>query len=448
MNKLWKSLSLGAGLLAYASFASFAEARLFDMDEFYLDNGLRVIVIPNNKAPVVQQMVWYKAGSADEQPGKGGSAHLLEHLMFRGTDTVKDNSFNKIIEDNGGEFNAFTSHDFTAYYEFVDISRLELVMFLEADRMRNLKITPDAFEKERDIVYQERKQVVENRPTAYFGESFSRDLWQEHPYARPVTGTEEEIQSLTIDDAQAFYDNFYQPENAVLVLSGDISYSTARNLAEKYYGSIENRKIGEKADFPKMDKFFETTTEMKLPHINTMRYVRSFIVPSFEQNKNKAFAFAVLAKYLGGGETSKLYEKLVLDSEDALTVSVSYDMFSRSYGLFTISALPAAGASSEEFCQEVDEALSDALTELTPEELQKTKKRMLAGLIYLKDDPRDAANIVGGLAAAGMSVEDIENYDRGIMNVTMQDIRAAADALLHSPNVRGVLAPEKGKNHG
>ena len=185
-----------AALVFSCAAAAPAKAELFDLTEFYLDNGLRVIVVPNTKAPIVKQMVWYKAGSVDEPAGKGGVAHLLEHLMFRGTDKVKDSDFNTIITDNGGEMNAFTSRDFTAYHEFVDVSRLELAMFLEADRMRNLKITPESFEKERDIVYQERKQVVENNPTAYFGEAMRRNLWQEHPYSRPVTGMPEEILNL------------------------------------------------------------------------------------------------------------------------------------------------------------------------------------------------------------------------------------------------------------
>lgn len=445
MNRFFKRLGFGAVLLWGAVGVPPAEAKLFDMEEFYLDNGLQVVVIPNYKAPIVQQMVWYKTGSVEERPGKGGTAHLLEHLMFRGTDKVKDDSFNKIIEENGGVFNAFTSRDYTAYHEFVDVSRLELVMFLEADRMRNLKITPEYFEKERDIVFQERKQVVENQPTSYFSESLTRDLWQEHPYARPVTGTIQEIEGLKLADVEGFYKDYYMPNNALLVLSGDVNYATAQELARKYYGDIEKRPVGPKADFPMLDKKSATKVEMKLPQIATKRFVQSFVVPSYVQDRRRAFALDVLAKYLGGGETSKLYKKLVLDEEAAVGVSASYDMTARSYGTFTIAALPKENLSNEEFSGKLTEAVDEAVRELNAEELQKAKKRMLAGLTYLKDDPRDAANIVGLLAVSGMSVEDIENYDVNINNVSLSEIRVAAQELMNAINVQGILVAGKGR---
>ena len=222
-------------LLTMLAFGNSAQAKLFNGEEFYLDNGLRVIVIPNHRAPIVKHMVWYKAGSIDEPLGKGGEAHLLEHLMFRGTRKIKGNRFNEIMEANGAESNAFTSTDMTAYHQGLDISRLELAMFLEADRMQNLEISDKDFALERDIVFQERKQRIDNNPAAYFGEALRRSLWLDHPYARPVTGMPEEILALTKEDVEAFYNKFYAPNNAVLVLSGDIDVKTAKLLAEKYY---------------------------------------------------------------------------------------------------------------------------------------------------------------------------------------------------------------------
>ena len=212
MIKFFKTI-VTAVTLSFVLPLSSAQAKLFDIEEFRLDNGLQVIVIPNHKAPIVKQMVWYKVGSVDEPAGKGGLAHLLEHLMFRGTEDVEDGAFNQIVSDNGGVMNAFTSRDVTAYHEFVDITRLELMMFLEADRMKNLNITPEAFEKERKIVFQERMQMVENNPTAAFGEMMRRTLWQEHPYARPVSGFPNEIMSLTLEDAQNFYKTHYMKDN-------------------------------------------------------------------------------------------------------------------------------------------------------------------------------------------------------------------------------------------
>ena len=210
-----------------------AGAKIFDMEEFRLDNGLQVIVIPNRKAPIVRQMIWYKVGSVDEALGKGGTAHLLEHLMFRGTKKVKNSDFNAIIARNGGESNAFTAQDFTAYYETTDVSRLELAMALEADRMENLDFGKKAFDKERDVVFQERMQVVENNPSSYFGESLRRVLWQQHPYSRPISGSPEEIKSVSRADVMDFYRRYYAPNNAILLLSGDIEPKTAKLLAEK-----------------------------------------------------------------------------------------------------------------------------------------------------------------------------------------------------------------------
>lgn len=215
--------------------------------------------------------------------------------------------------------------------------------------------------------------MVENQPTSYFSESLTRDLWQEHPYARPVTGTIQEIEGLKLADVEGFYKDYYMPNNALLVLSGDVNYATAQELARKYYGDIEKRPVGPKADFPMLDKKSATKVEMKLPQIATKRFVQSFVVPSYVQDRRRAFALDVLAKYLGGGETSKLYKKLVLDEEAAVGVSASYDMTARSYGTFTIAALPKENLSNEEFSGKLTEAVDEAVRELNAEELQKAK---------------------------------------------------------------------------
>ena len=443
MIKFFKTI-VTAVTLSFVLPLSSAQAKLFDIEEFTLDNGLQVIVIPNHKAPIVKQMVWYKVGSVDEPAGKGGLAHLLEHLMFRGTEDVEDGAFNQIVSDNGGMMNAFTSRDVTAYHEFVDITRLELMMFLEADRMKNLNITPEAFEKERKIVFQERMQMVENNPTAAFGEMMRRTLWQEHPYARPVSGFPNEIISLTLEDAQNFYKTHYVPNNAVLVLSGDIDAVTAQTLAEKYFGKIEKTDYENNTEFQNIKN--ETSSKMlsKAPQIETSRFVKSFVVPSLGQDKSLAYAFVLLSAYLGEGDTSQLYRRLVEDEEVAVAVSTAYDFSARSYGTFSISALPAQGVSVETFEEKLNEALEDSIRRLNWEELHKVKNKVLAGLIYLKDNPSDAAEIVGSLASVGISVEDIENYDQNIEAVKLQDINNAVKLLRKAVNVQGFLLPQKG----
>lgn len=440
-NKL-KILIFGCWLSVLAGISPL-KAGLFDISAFKLSNGMEVLVIPNHKAPIIKHMVWYKAGSVDEPRGKGGTAHLLEHLMFRGTATVKDGEFNDLISRNGGDSNAFTSLDYTAYHQALDISRLELAMYLEADRMQNLKITPEAFAKERDIVFQERKQVVDNNPLSYFGESIRKLLWQEHPYSLSVGGTPEDIMAISQKDVEQFYEQFYAPNNAILVLAGDIDTQTAKKLAEKYYGKVKPRQIGEKAKFPKLERKFHADLKMQLPAANSSRLVKSYLAPSFNTDADHIYALTVFSKYLGEGETSKLYKNLVLKQKAALAVSVSYDYADRSYGTFTIAAVPAEGIGQAEFEEILDKAVVDAVKEINAEEIDNTKQKMLAGLVYLRDNPNDAAYIAGMMAAVGFSAEEIDSNDERIRSVGYRDVQAAAADILNSTVVSGWLLPMK-----
>ncbi|MDD4556554.1 MAG: pitrilysin family protein [Alphaproteobacteria bacterium] len=420
------------------------QAKMFDLHEFVLDNGLRVIVIPNHKAPIIKHMVWYQVGSVDEVLGKSGKAHLLEHLLFRGTEKVKDSEFNTLIEENGGESNAFTSYDFTAYHQTLDISKLELAMFLEADRMQNLKLTPEGFEKERGIVFQERKQVVDSNPLGSFMEFLRRSLWQEHPYGRPVIGTDEEIKSLTYDDVMHFYHSFYAPNNALLILSGDIEVETAQNLAEKYYGKLEKRTLGERPEIAKNLKPFSSKIAMSLPDINSPRFLKTYQIGSQQTNPEDVYAFVVLAKYLGDGETSKLYKDLVLSQKIALSASASANVFARSYGTFSFSVLPVEGYDIEKIENKLNEAVQKAITEMTEKDVAEVKEKMLAGLVYVRDNPSDAAYIVGSMASIGMSAKEVNEYDEKIAAVRFEDVKKAAQKLLENKqNIVGILTPQK-----
>ena len=440
MNKLWLAAAL------FFLFCGQAEAKLFHVDEFYLDNGMRVLVVPNHKAPIVKHMVWYKVGSMDEQLGRGGSAHLLEHLMFRGTKEIPGRRLNEILEQNGADSNAFTAQDFTAYHQLLDISRLELAMYLEADRMRNLQIMPENIALEREIVFQERQQVVENNPAAYFNEAIRRVLWQNHPYGRPITGTSDEIRNLTMEDIKDFYHRYYVPGNAILVLAGDIDIQTAEELAERYYGTIVAGEAGPRLSLPELKKDFKARLAMRLPDIAAPRLSLNYAVASAGTEKGDIYKFVVLAKYLGGGETSALYKELVLKQKAALTVNASYDAAARSYGTFTVSAVPAEGVSVLALEKRLRQAMEDAVDCFDEIKLEKIKRRMRASLVYLRDNPADAANIVGGLAAVGMTKEEIENYDAGIERVTVKALKETAwNMLKHVPQVTGILEPEGDK---
>ncbi len=441
MKKSFLHILLLSGLLAF-SFG--AQAKLFNGDEFVLDNGLRVIVLPNHKAPIVKHMVWYKSGGADELSGKGGSAHLLEHLMFRGTDNVSGEEFNRLTEENGMDGNAFTGQDMTAYHQSLDVTRLELAMFLEADRMQHLQISDKDFALERDIVFQERKQRVDNNPVAYFGEVLRRSLWQEHPYARPVTGMPEEIMSLTRDDVIDFYNKHYTPNNAILVLSGDIDVSTARDLAQKYYGGLKKHPQLNKKDFPELENPSRFRVDMSRPQINAYRVTRVFAAPSVNFMAEDIYALSVLSAYLGEGETSRFYKKLVVDDKVAVGVSTSYDFASRSYGTFNISAVPQQGVSPEELLKRLDDEWENSVNALNKAKLEKVKNKMLSGMVYLRDNPNEAANIVGALAVAGMSLADIEAQEDKIRAVTVEQVRSAARRLKEkSSQIEGILRPER-----
>ena len=415
-----------------------AKAELLGIKGYTLDNGMRLIVIPNHKAPIAKQMVWYKVGAKDETIGKGGAAHLLEHLMFRGTKKVKGKDFNRIMEENGAVSNAFTSQDVTVYHQFTDISRLELAMFLEADRMANLKIDDEGFETERQIVYQERKQVVENNPFYQFNEEVARSFWQNHPYSRPITGTETEILNLKIEDVRAIYDKYYAPDNAVLIIAGDINPDTAYHLAQKYYGKIPAKGFTNNKSFPQADADINTSFKMSLKNIEIPRLLRKYEAPSYSSDKEQIYAWMVLSKYIGEEDTSALYQKMVVNDKVATSVSSSYNYTSLGGGSFSIVAVPSAGISVEKLQEALDEALKVSVDEFNDNTLKKIKKKMRAGLIYIRDNPTSAAQIAGTLALAGMSDEEIENYADNINKVTLSEVKKAAAAILKPAKVEAV----------
>ena len=439
-------LKFFALLIALSGALLFYEAKALDfaMEDFYLDNGLQVIVVENHKAPIVKQMLFYKVGAADEKAGQKGIAHLLEHMMFRGTDKVKNQTLNKVLEENGAESNAFTSQDVTAYHQFLDISRLELAMFLEADRMRGLSFDEKAFVTERDIVFQERKQVIENNPAAKFFESLNKTLWQDHPYGSPITGLDSDIKGLSVGDAKEFYNKYYAPNNAVLVLAGDIDVKTAKELAEKYYGDIKPSDV-KNADYPKITENFRGRIEMSLPDVKLMRFVKIFVAPSLNHDADKVYALDLLSQYLSGDENAPLYQDMVVEDKVALNIDASYSGVAKSYGSFVISAVPTGDV--RKFESELEKTWYKALKKLTEEKLAQVKKKLLADMIYLKDNPKTLAQITGRVAAVGGSLEYIDLYAEKINGVTLDEVKQVAEELWQkAPQVTGILYPEEAEN--
>ncbi len=421
-----------------------AWAKTFEIEEFFLDNGLQVIVIENHKSPIIQQMLFYKVGAADEKIGKGGIAHLLEHLMFRGTSKVKGQRFNRILEENGAESNAFTAQDVTAYYQFLDISRLELAMYLEADRMKGLMINESDFVTERDVVFQERKQRVDNNPAAKFYEKLRRILWQDHPYANPITGQEKEILGLTRDDAVDFYRQYYTPNNAVLILSGDIDVKTAKELVSKYYGKIKPSNL-KTAEFTTLPQNYNAKLEMSLPEVKLGRMVKMYAAPSFNQDRKSAYALEVLSEYLTGDKNSPLYQKLVIKDKKALDVDAGYDGISRSYGSFVLSVIPV-GKIDVKFENVIENAVKSSMNIINEDKIDKVKQKILSELVYLMDNPASLAQLAGYMSAVGIDIDELNVYADNIKKITVEDVKIAFDNLWNkTPQVLGILQSEDNK---
>lgn len=438
MNRFFKILTV---LLC---FSASAEAALFKAESFTLSNGLQCVVVENHKAPIIKQMLWYKVGAVDETFASKGGAHLLEHLMFRGTSRVPDGEFNRVMQKNGANSNAFTGHDVTAYHQMADVSRLEVMLAFEADRMNNLAFDEKAFEAERKIVLQERKQVVENNPSATFTERFNKMLWGNSPYGHPITGLSEEIQALTFKGARDFYNSYYAPNNAILILSGDIDVATAKPLVEKYFGKIEAKEV-QRRPIAENTAFFAETIEMSLPEIQTAKMIKQSLLPPYQKLSGSIYDYMVLAEYLGGGETSALYKSLVIKQKTAVSASAGYHFTALGNSVFTVSMIPAAYSRKQiaDAWQKLNDAQITAVERLTDQKLEQIKRKILAGLVYVNDSPEDAAYWIGHMLANGFTLDDVQNYEDRIREVSVASVKEAFNAVQNAPVVKGVLLPEK-----
>lgn len=416
-------------------------ASIFDTRTFTLDNGMQVVVIENHRAPVVTHMVWYKTGGIDDPAGKSGIAHLLEHMMFKGTAAVPDGEFSKIIARNGGSENAFTSLDYTAYYQNIARDRLELVMFLEADRMRNLRFSQEDFDPELEVVKEERLMRVENNPAGLLSERRNAALWGEHPYGRPIIGTKKELASLTMRDAERFYKARYAPDNAILVVAGDITENELKPLAEKYYGKIPpGRTAVAKRLFSTLYPT-RSRIEMRHPQVNLYSLQRVYIVPSYlSENKEQSFAYSILDEILGRYHLGKMYNHFIVNKKTARSTGTDYRGFTADKGTFSFFITAAEDKSLADLEKELDRfANPDSISQ---KDLDKAKKRLVADLEYLNDDPEGAANLVGRFYALGLTIEDLKNWKSNIESVTLADVKKAYADMLSAASVTTYLMPK------
>lgn len=401
-----------------------------EVTTFSLKNGMDVVVIEDHRAPVVVQMVWYKAGSADERRGVSGVAHFLEHLMFKGTAKVPDGQLSKIVEANGGSDNAFTSWDYTAYFQRVAADRLDLMMTMEADRMRNLILSEDDWKTEREVIIEERNQRTDSDPGARFGEQLRAAQYLNSPYGTPVIGWKQEMSTLTRQDALDWYQKYYAPNDAILVVAGDVKPDDVKRMAEEHYGPLKpSDGIVERRRAQEPQQLAERRLSFADDRVSQPYVTRSYLAPERNADDQKtAAALTILAALLGGNpQTSVLGKKLVFGSKQAIYTSASYDGTSYDPTSFGLYVVPANGVSLADGEKAMDKVIADFLTEGgDPVQLERIKAQITASLIYGRDDAEGLARQYGEALATGLTVKDVQDWPDTLKAVTKDDVLAAA----------------------
>ena len=413
-----------------------AQAGVFNPVTFTLDNGMEVVVLPNHRAPVVLHMVWYRAGSIDEPEGRTGIAHLLEHLMFKGTEDNPDGAFSQTVAKHGGQENAFTTLDYTGYHQTVAADNLEMVMRLEADRMTNLVLDPTDVKTERDVVLEERNQRIENNPSARLRVEANKKLYPPgHPYGRPIIGWRNELANLTRADAMAYYKDHYAPDNAILVVAGDVDPQEVKRLAEKYYAPIPPAHASPRQSLDFAGPVEGGEVVLKDPRVRQPSWSELVVQPSYATTEPaRVAALEVLSEILGGGATSRLYRKLVIEDALAVAAGAYYDGTAAGPGRFALYASPRPGVDLDTVAQAVHAEVRRLLDEgLDEGELARIKNRMLSSAIFARDDMKTGAWTIGSALASGLDVGVVENWPANIEAVSEQDVIAALKAVMDEP---------------
>ncbi|EAR52841.1 peptidase, M16 family protein [Oceanicola granulosus HTCC2516] len=441
MRRILLTLALLAAPLA-------TRAQTDDVTTYRLDNGMDVVVIEDHRAPVVTHMVWYRAGSADEPVGASGVAHFLEHLLFKATDTLESGEFSRIVAENGGSDNAFTSYDYTAYHQRIAADRLELMMEMEADRMNNLRLTPEDIVTERGVVLEERNQRTESSPGALAQEQLRAAQYLNHRYGVPIIGWKHEMEELSLEDALSFYDLYYSPNNAILVVAGDVEPDEVLALAEEHY-----EPIPAEPDLPERLRSEEPpqTAARRLtyedPRVSQPYLVRTYLAPERDAGaQQKAAALVYLAELLGGSPfTSELGTALQFDTQTAVYTGAGYDGLSLDDTLLSISVVPTEGTGLAEAEAAVDAVLEEFLAEgPDPEAMERIRTALNASEIYARDNVSSLARRYGAALTSGLTVEDVQAWPGILQAVTAEDVMAAAAEVLDERRsvTAWVTAPE------
>ena len=423
-----------------------AAAAVFNPESFHLKNGLQVVVVPNHRAPVATMIVYYKVGAMDEPPGKSGLAHYFEHLMFKGTKTLAPGEFSAIVARNGGRDNAFTSQDYTGYTTSFAVDRLDLILKLEADRMTGLRLTPEDIEPERRVVLEERLSRVDNNPGALLSEQARAALYANHPYRIPIIGWEHEIKALTQEDLTAFYKDWYTPNNAVIVISGDVTAAEVKPLVEKHFGPIPKRDLPERPDWREPPRSADRLITLSHPRVRQPSWSRRYLAPSYGTgDRTHIDALDVLSEILSGGTTSRLYRRLVVEQAVAASTGAWYSSENRGPGMFGFYGSPRPGRTLDEIERAIETEIQRLLDDgVSKEEVSGAIERLQAEAIYARDSLRAPPSILGNALMTGQSIEDVESWPERIGKVTVEAVNAAARALLGSEGtVTTRLMPKK-----
>ncbi|HKC33410.1 MAG TPA: pitrilysin family protein [Xanthobacteraceae bacterium] len=416
-----------------------------EVAHFTLANGLEMVVVPDHRTPVVTHMTWYRVGSADETPGKSGLAHFLEHLMFKGTAKNPEGKFSQTVATLGGQENAFTTADYTGYFQRIAREHLETMMQFEADRMTGLVLSDDNVRPELKVVLEEWNMRVGNSPDARLGEQVAASLYLNHPYGRPVIGWRHEIETLDREDALAFYRRFYTPNNAVVVIAGDVTAEEVKALAEKTFAKVP--RVADTAPRLRAQEpppAAPRTVMLADPRVAQPSLQRSYLVPSYATSKKDAEALEVLSHILGSGSTSRLYRALVVDQRVATNTGAYYQGSSLDASRFGVYAVPQPGVTFKTAETALDEVIADIVKSgVTAEELERAKTRMIADAVYAQDNQAALARWYGVALTTGSTVEDVLAWPDRIRAVTADAVRDAARTWLdRRRSVTGYLVKE------
>jgi zinc protease len=405
---------------------------------FTLDNGLEAVVIEDHRAPVVVHMLWYRAGAADEPPGVSGIAHFLEHLLFKATDNLESGEFSEVVEANGGSDNAFTSYDYTGYFQRVASDRLGLMMQMEADRMRNIRLTEDDILTERDVILEERNQRTDSDPGALFGEQRNAAQYLNHPYGVPIIGWRHEMEQLDMEDALEFYRTFYAPNAAILIVAGDVDPAEVEALAKEHYGPLEpTQDLPERVRPQEPPHLAERRLKYEDPRVSQPYVIRSYLAPERDSgDQETAAALTLLADILGGSSATSVFGRaLELENPKAVYTSAFYRGTNYDDTTFGVIIVPTPELTLEQAEAEMDAVIAQFLEDgVDSAQLERIKMQIRASQIYANDDVGGLARRYGTALTSGLTVEDVQAWPDVLQAVTEEDILEAAKMIFARNN--------------